>query len=328
MQEFNFTDESEKTTLDPDVYIMFQQAERIPHFRDCFTTKISNPPTKILLRCQRWFLDFAYNRFIDAKFQSDWLSYTSISKNDFEAFYAPNKASQLYLDALADFCDTYRTDSPISDLDLFMYNPNTFKSFFLRHAKKIVVKQRSTLLQTLVKSYAKKIDREEAYTGYSYWEKVEKLASWYEENIQNIKTVNHNTWLFSPVDTLEKFLNFYIEFTVTNSEFRPSDLTVGNRNWWAFSEQIKRDYQIKMNPTSREIEDSPAITGEPPVVIGLRKPPKYYTDMDWKQQFFYDLQTDTVFQERIKKTNIALWRVWESSKFDVEVTKKYMESVQ
>jgi len=216
--------------------------------------KVITSLTKPLANTEKWLTQVYNGTFIDSKFDETWLGYNNINKHSLDYVIGDmDKVCSLFKECVHDcakITDVYDA------YDTFLYNTDTFRSGFLRHAMKIsAIQLRNELVRILTKSTAKAIDNLQEKAMQPLWGAIQTFVDWHQTQAEALSLANYASVGLGELLTLNSLLRAFCEYLDEELEtIVPGAFKVGGRFWWGFSKKMKTNFNMNLNPTSMEVD--------------------------------------------------------------------------
>lgn len=251
--------------------------------------KVSNTLTKPLALTEKWLFQVYNGTFINEKFHSEWLGYHGIMTNMLDSVKGNmTLVCDLFEKTVKD-CVKVSTD--YDSFDTFLYNSNTFRSGFLRHATKIIsIYNKDSLNSVLSKQTMDSLNLLQSKSIQPIWSMVQQFIDWHKDNYDSLITANFACTLHHNSLTCSRLMHKYSHWLNEKLEIAsPGVLKVGNKWWWEFVSDVKKGNGVLLSPTASDIAAGLLIKRSN---LGYRKmsnvKPKEYITWDFARKVEWD----------------------------------------
>ena len=283
------------SSLDEDSFL---DLINIPEIRDKFNIRLPKKGQTLninLMQCFQYCKEILDGTFIDGRFNSEWLSYRSISYQDLLPIVNNTELLGELLKKTA-ISAKHLSDTP-ADLSSFLFNPHTGRSTFLYLAKAILDSDKYKLfVERNVETSVVKYVEWHAARGESIYGIIYNLSNWFIENSKNISLVNRNTIALSPLSSLNSFLMSYLETVVSYKlpEITNSNSRIGSGAWWVFVDKMRTQFHVELAYSPEDLRTANVFASMAPRRSTNIRPSDFFL---WsiEDQFLWKLQNDNDF---------------------------------
>lgn len=306
------------------LYMLAQDPEvsKVFHTR---VPKTINTMTKPLANTEKWLMQVYDGTFIDSKFEDSWLQFHTIQKN--MLYFVQNDmhlVCNLFTECVK---DCVKLTDKYDSFDTFLFNTDTFRSGFLRHANKVAsVHIENQFKKRYNKRTLSAISMVQDKSIQPIWGAIDAFHSWYTTQKDSLISANYAVLSNIPLLQEQSILLHFCDWL--NDELEtvvPGALKVGGRFWWEFSKQMKSEYNINLNPTQEEIRRGELMASKTDTVkIESICKPRGFILMSPQEKFIWQLKNDAEFLSVLEKTNKKAVDYWNSTLQNEKLMLEYM----